>query len=151
MLEKPTNELDEMLGKMKPGDLSGFYKENSKYLAEGQKAFYYYFKDVIEEKNIFLKDVYSFAGVTESWGSKIITMEKHTKNRDLVIRLCLAGRFNLEEMNRALKLYGMNPLYAKDKRDAALIVAINNRIYDLGQIDDILEAQGLSRLSADAE
>ena len=39
MQEKPTNELEEMLGNMKPGDLSGFYKENSKYLADDKKAF----------------------------------------------------------------------------------------------------------------
>ena len=149
MQEKPTNELEEMLGNMKPGDLSGFYKENSKYLADDKKAFYYYFKDVIESKNIFLKDVYSFAGVTESWGGKIITMEKHTKNRDLILRLCIAGRFSLEEINRALKLYGMNSLYAKDKRDACLIVAINNRIYDLSELDELLENQGFAKLTAD--
>jgi len=149
MQEKPTNELDEMLGKMKPGELSGFYKENSKYLADDKKAFYYYFKDVIESKNIFLKDVYSFAGVTESWGGKIITMEKHTKNRDLILRLCIAGHFSLEEINRALKLYGMNSLYAKDKRDACLIVAINNRIYDLSELDELLENQGFVKLTAD--
>lgn len=148
MQEKPTNELDEMLDNMKPGELSGYYEENSKYLADAKKAFYYYFKDVIETKNIFLKDVYSFAGVTESWGGKIITMERHTKNRDVIIRLCIAGHFSLEEINRALKLYGMNPLYAKDKRDACLIVAINNRIYDLADIDNLLENQGFVRLSA---
>lgn len=149
MQEKPTNELDEMLEKMRPDELSGFYKENSRYMADDKKGFYYYFKDVIETKNIFLKDIYSFAGVTESWGGKIITMEKHTKNRDLIIRLCIAGHFSLEEINRALKLYGMTPLYAKDKRDACLIVSINNRIYDLAEIDELLENQGFSKLSAD--
>ena len=149
MQEKPTNELDEMLEKMRPDELSGFYKENSRYMADDKKGFYYYFKDVIETKNIFLKDIYSFAGVTESWGGKIITMEKHTKNRDLIIRLCIAGHFSLEELNRALKLYGMTPLYAKDKRDACLIVSINNRIYDLAEIDELLENQGFSKLSAD--
>ena len=33
---------------------------------------------------------------------------------------------SLDEINRALKLYGMQPLYAKDKRDACMIVAINS-------------------------
>lgn len=149
MQEKSTNELDEMLENMKPSELSGFYKENSKYLADDKKAFYYYFKDVIESKNIMLKDVYSFAYVSESWGSKIISTERHTTNRDLILRLCIAGHFTLEEINRALKLYGMTPLYAKDKRDASIIVAINNRIYDLSDLDDILVKQGFSKLSAD--
>lgn len=102
---------------------------------------------MIEAKNIFLKDVYSFAGVSESWGSKIVTMERHTRNRDLIIRLCLAGRFNLDEINRALKLYGMTPLYSKNRRDAVIIVAINNRIYSLAEIDDLMINKGFDILS----
>ena len=41
----------------------------------------------------------------------------------------------------------MKPLYAKDKRDACIIVAVNHRKYDLGDIDEILENQGLTKLS----
>ena len=150
MQDKPTNELDEMLNGMRPNELKGYYDDNSRYLADDKKAFYYYFKDTIENKNIFLKDVYSFAGVSESFGSKIITMEKHTKNRDLIIRLCIAGHFTLDEINRALKLYGMAPLYSKNKRDVSLIVAINNRVYGMTEIDDILISQGFEVLSAKA-
>lgn len=147
MQEKSTSEVEKLLENVKPDQIDGFYKENSKYMADDKKAFYYYMKDVAESKNILLKDIYSFAGVSDSYGEKIIRMEKHTKNRDLIIRLCIAGRFTLIEINRALKLYGMSPLYVKDKRDACLTVAINNRIYDLGCLDDMLESQGLMRLS----
>ena len=112
-------------------------------------AFYYYMKDIVEAKNIRFKDMYILAGVSESYGEKIIRMEKHTKSRDLLIRLCIAGHFSIVETNKALKLYGMNTLYSKDKRDAALIVALNNRIYDLFEIDDILEKQGLSKLTVE--
>ena len=41
----------------------------------------------------------------------------------------------------------MKPLYAKDKRDACIIVAVNYRKYDLGDIDEILENQRLTKLS----
>lgn len=149
MQEKSTDELDEILKRSRPDQLDSYYDDNKEYLAEGKKAFYYYMKDVIEAKNIMLKDIYSFAGVTESWGGKIITMERHTKNRDLIIRFCVAGHFTLEEINRALKLYGMNPLYSKDKRDACIIVAVNNRKYNLAEIDEILEKQGFGKLSVD--
>lgn len=148
MQEKPTYELDELLKGTKPDQLGSYYKENKAYMAEG-KAFYYYMKDVLESKRILLKDVYSFAGVSESWGGKIISMERHTTDRDLIIRLCIAGRLSLDEINRALKLYGMTPLYSKDKRDACLIVAINNRKYNLAEIDDMLESQGFKKLSAE--
>lgn len=139
----------EQLQNVRPEQINTYYKNNRQYMEEGKKAFYYYMKDVLESKNILLKDVYSFAGVTESYGSKILTMEKHTKNRDLIIRFCIAGHFLLGETNRALKLYGMSPLYAKDKRDACLIVAINNRKYDLFEIDNLLEEYGLPQLSAE--
>lgn len=149
MQEKATDELDKILANVRPEQINTYYKNNRQYMEEGKKAFYYYMKDVLESKNILLKDVYSFAGVTESYGSKILTMEKHTKNRDLIIRFCIAGHFLLGETNRALKLYGMSPLYAKDKRDACLIIAINNRKYDLFEIDNLLEEHGLPQLSAE--
>ena len=149
MIEKSTNELDKLLNDMQPDQLAAYYKDNDQYMADDKKAFYYYMKDVVESKNIYFKDIYWTAGVSESYGSKIITMEKHTKNRDVIIRLCMAGHFLLDEINRALKLYGMNPLYSKDKRDACLIVAINNRKYDLAEIDDMLRQHGLKKLSVD--
>ena len=134
---------------MKPDQLDRYFKENRKYLADEKKAFYYYMKDTLAEKNIKLKDVYSFAGVSESYGSQILRMEKHAASRDLIIRFCLSGHFNCDETNRALKLYGLSELYAKDKRDACIIVAINNRIFNLGEIDDILAKQGFDKITAD--
>ena len=118
-------------------------------MADEKKAFYYYFKNVLDGKNIKLKDVYSFAGLSESYGSKLITMEKNTKSRDVITRLCIAGHFNLKEINRALKLYGMSELYAKDSRDAVIIVAINNRIYNMSDIDEMLVQRGLQKLTKD--
>ncbi len=149
MQEKPTDELNSILENTHPDGLSDFLKENSRYMADDRKGFYYYFKDVLDAKNIKLKDVYSFAGVSESYGSQIIRMEKHTANRDLIIRLCIAGHFSWDEINRALKLYGMSELYAKDPRDACLIVAVNNRKYDLAEIDDLLTEQGMKKLTED--
>ena len=149
MLKKPTDELNSILENMKPDDLDSYLTDNSKYLKEGPKAFYYYMKDVLDSKNIKLKDVYSFAGVSESYGSKILSQEKHTTDRDLIIRLCVAGPFTWDEISRALKLYGMNELYAKDPRDACLIVAIKNRIYDFSNIDELLIDKGLPKLTPD--
>ncbi|SDB57356.1 hypothetical protein [Butyrivibrio sp. INlla16] len=151
MQKKPTDELNDILENMRPDQLDSYLKDNSKYMADNKKTFYYYMKDVLDEKNIKLKDVYSFAGVSESYGSKIVTMEKHTKDRDLIIRLCLAGHFNWDETNRALKLYGMTELYAKDPRDACIIVAINNRIFDQYEVDDLLTKQGLKKITADEQ
>ena len=136
MDEFPTEVLLKRLDGIKLEDISKFLDENRAELKDDCKAFYYHMKNTIEKKGLFLKDVYMSAGVSESYGGKIITMEKHTKNRDLIIRLCLAGHFNLMETNRALKLYGMSELYPKISRDACIIVAINNHKYDRFSVDE---------------
>ncbi|MCR5654404.1 MAG: hypothetical protein K6G07_02015 [Lachnospiraceae bacterium] len=148
MLKKPTDELNKLLEDVAPEELDAYLEKNRKYMADAERAFYYYMKDVIDEKRLKMNFVYSTAGLSQSYGEQIVHMTKHTKDRDVILRLCIAGRFSVEETNRALKLYKMSELYAKDPRDACLIVAINRRIYDLFKIDDILTEHGFDVLSA---
>ena len=108
--DKSTDEVDKELAEINPGRLNDFYKGNKDYMADEEKGFYYYMKDIAEEKNVRFKDMYIRAGVSESYGSQIIRMDKHTTKRDLIIRLCIAGHFSVLELNRALKLYGMSEL-----------------------------------------
>ena len=118
-------------------------------MKNSEKAFYYFFKDTLDKKRISLKELYISAGVSESYGGKIVRMERHTKNRDLIIRLCLAGHFNLIETNRALELYKMSPLYPRITRDACIIIEINNRIYDISKVDEFLTEQKEEPLSTE--
>lgn len=147
MEEIRTQDLDEMLKGMKIDDLDDFPKDIAKYIERGDKAFYYYMKDVLDSKSIQLKEMYARADVSESYGSKVLSMIKHTKNRDLIIRFCLAGHFNLDETNRALKLYGYSPLYSKNKRDVVIIVAINNRCYQINEVNTLLETSGFDTMT----
>lgn len=151
MQQKATDELNELLQNTTPQQMGTYLKDNRKYMADEDKAFYYYMKDVLMDKHIRLKDVYLLSGVSESYGSQLMRMEKHTTDRDLILRFCIAGHFNWTETNRALKLYGMNELYAKDKRDACIMVAINNRIFDMYKIDDLLMENGLKKLTNDTD
>ncbi len=151
MEPKLTIELEGILESTHPDQLGQYLSENRNSFEDEKKAFYYYMKDVLDEKKIKLKDVYSHAGVTESYGSKILSMDKHTTNRDLIIRFCLAGHFSRIETNKALKLYGFNELYAKDPRDACIIVALNNEKYRLCDVDDMLIENNLPKISSDEE
>ena len=151
MLQIPTDEMEKILEDMKPSQLDSYLKDNCRYMVDSDRAFYHYMKDVLRRKNILLKDLYIYAGVTESYGGKIITMEKHTTDRDLILRFCIVGHFDWNECNRALKLYGFNELYAKNPRDAVIIVALNNRIFDIEEIDDLLERKGLEKISDSSE
>ena len=56
-----------------------------------------------------------------------------------------------QKLKKSMEKRTMKPLYAKDKRDACIIVAVNYRKYDLGDIDEILENQRLTKLSKGIE
>jgi len=90
------------------------------------------------QQNVFLA-----ADMSERYGYKLISGQKHTTERDTIIRLCLAAEFLLDEVQEALILYGMAPLYAKLPRDAAFIIAFSHRIYDIHDVDAILRENNL--------
>ena len=56
----------------------------------------------------------------------------------MILRLCLGAKLTLEETQRALKIYGMSPLYSRLPRDAVIIVAIESGIYEISQLNQLL-------------
>lgn len=147
MGDKSTYELNKILENAKQKDIRSYLADNKENMKNSEKEFYYFFTDTLRKKGILLKEVYISAGVSESYGGQVVRMEKHAANRDIIIRLCLAGHFDLVETNRALKLYNMSPLYSKIKRDVCIIIEINNRIYDISKVDEYLSEQKEKPLS----
>lgn len=144
--KKTTKSLDEILKSVKPDSIGTYLNENAGSLAEDERPYYVYMKEVLKRKGITQSRVYMDAGFTQSFGGKIFRGEKKMSNRDMVVRLCLAGHFNLEETNKTLKLCGYSPLYSIIRRDAVLIVAVNTRIYDIESVNDLLARNGFSIL-----
>ena len=102
----------------------------------------------IRDKNLKQQDVFIASDIPERYGYKLIAEDKHTINRDIIIRLCLGAQFSLKEVQRALKLYGMSPLYARIPRDAVLIIAFNSRLYEMAEVDSLLEQHNMEPLAA---
>ena len=97
------------------------------------------------------QEVFLAADLSESYGYELISQEKHTRQRDTILRLCLGAGFSPEETCEALILYGMAPLYVRIPRDAVLTVALDRGIRDLSQINRMLERCGLEPLVKDYE
>ena len=145
-LKKTTKELDAMLENSNWDNISKILRENEQSMEDSDRQFYYYMKDTIESKGFRLNEVYIAAGFDYNKGSDILEMHRHTPNRDKILRLCIAAHFNLEEINKALKLYGMKPLYSKDRRDFIIISAVQSRVFDIGDIDATLINEKLTPL-----
>ena len=124
-------------------DFSAFLTEHESDLIRSSRPFADYMREKFREKGILQQDIFLAADLSERSGYKLISEEKHTQQRDTILRICLAAEFHLDEVQKALCLYGMAPLHYRIPRDMAFIVAFNNRIYDIHDVDTILRENDL--------
>ena len=136
--EQGSKRLNEELRSVGPSELTDFMDRHRSDFITGPRPFADYMRMKLREKGILQQNVFLAADLSENYGYKLIAEEKHTRQRDTILRLCLAARFDLNETDEALILYGMAPLHARIPRDTAFIVAIQNRVYDIHDVDAIL-------------
>lgn len=122
-----TKELEDCLLSKKIKDINKLLKEkNDVEIYEiTNKNCSDYMKDLIKQKGFTQRKVISLAGMSESYGRQVLSRKKGISKRDTIIRICIASNFSVVETNRALKLYNMPVLYVKNKRDALIMIAIN--------------------------
>lgn len=143
LMEKPTAELMEAL---RTADPAGVKLYMEAHFAQGQPDFVSYIDELLATKQMKRQDVLLRANLPQKYGYKLLSGESHTTDRDKILRICFAMQLSLKETQRALKLYGMNELYPKNKRDVTLIVALGRRQFDIDLVSEELEAQGLAPL-----
>ena len=90
---------------------------------------------------VFLK-----ADIPERYGYKLLSGEKRTKQRDVILRICYGAELSLEETQSALEKYELPKLYAKIPRDALLMIAFNERPGTVLDVNEILQKNGMSPL-----
>lgn len=150
-MDKTTNTLNRILKKARPETISEYLNENEPELISSDKPFAEYFRMCIKAKGLQQQEVFINADISEGYGYKLISEEKHTKQRDTILRLCFGAHLTLEETQRALRIYGMSPLYPRLPRDAVLIVAFNNGVYELSEVNTLLYTNHFSVLKGTPE
>lgn len=146
MRKKSTEELEEILGKTSTGNIEEYLSKNEKELIAAEKPFSAYMREMIREHGKTQQEVFLQADLPERFGYKIISEEKHTKQRDYLLRICYAAGMSLEETQRALTLYGMAPLYARIPRDAVLMIAFNQHTGSVLDVNALLASHKLPTL-----
>ena len=145
--EKTTEKLTEILKRTRPLQAGRILDENSEHLVPAEGAFSEYVRGVFKRKGLSRQSAFIAAGIPERYGYKLLSGEKITHKRDVLLRLFLAAGFELEEVRRALKLYGLPELYPRFPRDAVLMIAINSRMRDPYEVDELLAKHGFEPLS----
>ena len=143
MKEESTSKLMDMLKKVDVTEVENFRKKHALPENEGFPSF---MEQKLEEKHILRKELIQRADFPEKYGYKLLSGESHTTERDYILRFLLVLGLNLKDTQRALKLYGMRELYAKDQRDIVLIVAVNRKIHDVDKVNELLAENGQEKL-----
>lgn len=142
MKKTTTTHLDEVLRQTPPEKLPTFTTEHKDKLIGSDRPFRDYMLARLAERGLSQQMLFLNADISEGYGYKLLSEEKHTVQRDVILRLCIGAFFTVDETNRALTLYGMAPLYAKLHRDAILISAISAKRFDVYEIDALLTRNG---------
>lgn len=151
MRELSTNELESILSATPPEQLSRFLTENADELIAEPRPFTSFMRQMFTEHNMKPQDVFDRADLPQRYAYRIISGEKHTKQRDLILRLCFAAQMTYQQTQRALQIYGMSRLYARIPRDAVLVLAFQQGITDIGRVNALLEANGMQGLKSVSE
>ena len=140
-----TEELEEVLGRTRPERLPEFFQTCGESLWRSPRPFADYMRETIRKKGLLQQEVFLEADIPESYGYRLISGERHTRKRDVILRICCGARFDLKETRRALRLAGMGDLYPRIPRDAALILAVREGLR-VDQVNDLLTAGGFPSL-----
>ena len=146
MESKSTDELEKILGSTHINEVSAYLKSNEESIITNEYAFHEYISNLIKLKNLRKQDVFLAADGSEKHGYKLLSGEQHTKQRDVILRLCYAAELSLEETQKALKLYRMPELYAKIPRDAMIMIAFNERPGSIIDVNSFLKNNGMEIL-----
>lgn len=146
MREKNTNELNEILGKTHLSEFEKYFKENKDSMNSSEYSFSNYIKDLLSKKKMTQQMVFLKADIPERYGYKLLSGEKHTRQRDIILRICYAAEMSLEETQRALKKYEMPELYSKYPRDAILMIMFNERPGSIIEVNEYLKKNGMEPL-----
>ena len=146
MREKDTNDLEKVLGKTHPDGFRSFLETNGDSMILDAAGFCAYVKSILKKNGITQLNAFLRADIPERYGYKLLTGERHTQQRDVILRLCYACEMTLEETQRALRKYGMPELYAKFPRDALLMIAFGDRPGGIIELNTLLKKNGMEPL-----
>ena len=146
MAKKSTDELENILEQTSTTNIEAYLAQNAESLLNAEKPFSAYMHEMLRKYGKTQQEVFLQADVPERFGYKIISEDKHTKQRDTILRLCYATGMTLEETQKALTLYGMAPLYARISRDSVLMVAFNQHKGNILDVNALLSAHKLPTL-----
>ena len=122
----------------------GEFTDVKEMLHKEELTFVRFMDDYISSHGLVRQTILRKADIPVAVGYKYLTGAKRTKNRNTILRLCIAMEMAVEDVQQALQLYGMNALGETD-RDSIIVTGITHRS-SVDEIDDWLRALSMDAL-----
>ncbi|MCD2492984.1 XRE family transcriptional regulator [Lacrimispora sp. NSJ-141] len=142
MDRKTTDELLKILGDVTSERALEKYVEDHTKKPEGSLSGY--LEKTLAEKGLEKSSVIQASGLQRNYGYQIFSGTRGA-GRDKLLALCIAMKMTAKEVQKALQLAGLNGLYARVRRDAVLIFAVNKGLSVL-DTNELLDEMGESIL-----
>jgi len=120
-------------------------REFSKYLQQLKEAptIKKFFDIYSEHYDVSKSDIVKRSGLSRSYAYELLNGIKTNPSRDHLIALCLGAEMDLSTTQYALKVGAVGELYAKVPRDAAIILFINQKKFNIIELNLFLEENGM--------
>lgn len=138
MQDQLTDRLDHQLKSTSLDNFSDYLK-TLKQLPSLQDFFSVY----IAKHNLKTSQIIKNSGISQSYAHEILNGRKPHPSRDYLLALCLGAHMDLKTTQHALRIAQLGELYSKVPRDAAIIMHINNKIFNIVEINNFLDEHGL--------
>lgn len=133
-----TDRLDEVL--QKAGSDREAEQLIKEYSVNPYETFAAYYSEYIHAHKLEISEIICRSNISKNYIYNIINGRRNP-GRDKVIALCIGAGMSVREINRGLKIAGLGVLYAKNERDARIVVAVNRGIRNVIDINIMLEKQ----------
>lgn len=151
MKEKSTAIVLEQLNRItNKEESSSYFKNNSTIFTE--KSFSEYFNEYLAaHQDLKLSSIIKESCISKTYGYEIANGKKKA-SRDHIIALCYSSNMTNAEIDHALTFSGNSKLYAKNNRDAKIIVANNlkhngnSEFSNITKLNLYLASEGLEEL-----
>lgn len=123
MKQKGTEKLLELL--KKSGNIDAYLQENKDFLLDCDIK--EYLNLLIKEKKLTIQQIAKDSELSDRYCYQFLSPSNpRTPSREVLISICIGMKLNLDEIQTALKIAQLAPLYPKDERDSIIIFGIEN-------------------------
>lgn len=127
MDKSTTKKLEEVLLNLdKQEELSKFINDENNLVEYDNVSSY--LNDIFKDKKDDISSIIKKSEIERTYAYQILNGTKSNPGRDKIIKLCIAGELSIKETTRALEISKAGVLYPREKRDAIIIFAINNKL-----------------------